>query len=337
MNEFVFSSVADIERVVSSADFVVTDSNVKSLYGDLLGDAYAISPGEASKTPDVLFKMITAMHDRGLTRGSTVCAVGGGVVGDIAGLAAALYMRGIEYINVPTTLLAIIDSSIGGKTAVNCCGIKNLVGAFYPPRETCVCYDFLKTLDARERLCGVGEMIKTCVLTADAFCALKQSFAAVKSFIISGECDSRFYSLIEKCVSIKTKSVTADPKECGVRKILNVGHTVGHALESANNYAKSHGEYVLVGMLAECAMLKQYVEPDFYAELTDILKTFISLPKTTVGAVLKAAASDKKNDGNGICIMLPVSAGDIRELVIDRDEFKIRYERAVKELRKCSK
>lgn len=326
-----------LHAVVGGAKLVVTDKNVKSLYGELLNTAYAMPAGEKTKNFDALSQILNVMSEQKLVRGDSVCVVGGGVVGDVAGLAAALYMRGIEYTFVPTTLLAVVDSSIGGKTAVNFDGVKNLVGAFYPPSAVYVCFDFLQTLGRRERLCGAGEMIKTCALTAGTYGLLKDNFDALTGFV-NGERfdDGKFYALVRACIDVKREVTERDPKEKSLRKILNVGHTVGHALESVNDYDKSHGEYVLMGMLVECAMLEEFVEPSFYVEFTGLVKKFVAPPKTSSGAVLSAAKRDKKNTENGITVMLPVNAGDICEVRLCADEFKIRYDRAVKELRRCA-
>ena len=148
--------------------FTVTDDNVARLYPELTKNAYVIPAGEASKTPETLFAVLAEMSNRRIKRGDRIAAVGGGVVGDLTGLAAALYMRGVEWTSIPTSLLAMVDSGIGGKTAVDFNGIKNLVGAFHMPRDIVISCEFLKTLPEREWLCGTGELIKTCLLSKDA-------------------------------------------------------------------------------------------------------------------------------------------------------------------------
>ena len=143
------------------------------------------------------------------------------------------------------------------------------------------------------------------------------------------------FKLLESCVQIKRAVVAADPKELGMRKILNVGHTVGHALESADGYKLSHGEYVLKGMLTELAMCNDIVDKEFYAEITRMLSALTRPPRTTAGSVLKYALHDKKNIGGVITVMLPVSGGDIVEVRMDVDDFTSRYDRALKELKRA--
>lgn len=338
MTEYTFvNEINELKSVVSEAKLIVTDRNVKKLYGDITDGAYVLPVGETAKSTGVLFDIIKAMHDSGMTRSDTLCAVGGGVVGDVAGLAAALYMRGIKLVSVPTTLLAIVDSSIGGKTAVDFDGVKNLVGAFKEPNRIVTCFKFIDTLDCRERLCGVGEIVKTCMLTSSAFDRLFEFSDDLKSFIDGEGYDARaLKELADICIATKREIVERDPLEHGLRAILNVGHTVGHALESVNNYDKSHGEYVMSGMLAELAMLKEFVDAEFYARVTGLLTTFVRPPKSTANGVLKAASGDKKNSSDDICVMLPTKPGDIAEIRMARDEFKLRYESAIKELKQCT-
>lgn len=319
----------DIRREVSACAMVVTDDNVAELYPDLCENAFVIESGEDSKCVETLFSVVAEMLKRGLTRTDKVCAIGGGVVGDITGLAAALYKRGIQWISVPTTLLAMVDSGLGGKTGIDFGGVKNAVGAFHQSRSEYISYKFLETLNAREWLCGLGETVKTCLLTKDAYELLKDNFDGLKAHD-----RDVVYKLIERCVEIKRAVVAADPKEFGLRKILNVGHTVGHALESADGYKLSHGEYVLKGMLTELTMCKDIVDKRFYDELSGMLTALVRPPRTTGGSVLKYALNDKKNVDDMITIMLPVSGGEINEVRLNGDDFLTRYENAVKELKR---
>ena len=318
----------EIKSCIDSSALVVTDGNVAALYPDLTENAFVIEAGEKHKTPDTLFSIIRAMHARGMTRRDRVIALGGGVVGDVAGLAAALYMRGVKWVSVPTTLLAMTDSGIGGKTAIDFDGVKNLVGAFHSPCATVVSAKFLSTLPDREWLCGYGELIKTCLLTESSFVLLKQKLGG-----LLGKNIGEMVGIIEPCLRIKNDVVKEDPKECGRRKILNVGHTVGHALESIDGYALSHGEYVLKGMMTECAMCKEYIDGEFYSEILEIFKSFTSPPRSTAKFVCEKAKSDKKNADGLISIMLPVRAGEITEIKLSPDEFTERYTAAIKDLK----
>lgn len=330
MSEIICGKCIDdeVKRALDGCALVVTDGNVKKLYGELSRGAFVIEAGEKNKTPETLFDILGAMSDKKLKRGDTVAALGGGVVGDITGLAAALYMRGIAWINVPTTLLAMVDSSIGGKTAVDFRGIKNLVGAFWLPSKVVINSSFLRTLDDREWLCGMGELVKTCFLDASAFELLKKNIYKLKA----RDADVA-YKLIEVCAKLKDDVVTHDFKESGLRKILNVGHTVGHALESADGFELSHGEYVIKGMTAELAMLEENVDKEFYSAALDILLSLSPPPTARACDIIDAACADKKNAGDTVAIMLPVNAGEIREFKLSREDFSARYDRAVKAVR----
>ncbi len=318
----------DVKTALSMCAFVVTDSNVAKLYPELTDGAFVMPAGEKNKNPETLFKILGEMQNRKLKRGDTMAAIGGGVVGDTAGFAAAVYMRGIKWTNIPTTLLAMVDSGIGGKTAVDFCGVKNLIGAFHEPTDIVINTSFLNTLPPREWLCGIGELVKTCLLTTDAYLKLKNDLDALRSY------DSRAINeLVRLCVDIKSAVVKADLTETGLRKILNVGHTVGHALESLDGYMLSHGEYVLKGMMTELAMCKDLVDEEFYGEMIPLLKSFTPAPRTTAKAVCEKATMDKKNEFDTISIMLPVSAGNVTEVKMEYADFTARYNDALKELK----
>ena len=223
-------------------NFVVTDSNVAVLYAEQIkawfGDTpvFVLPAGEGSKTFVMLGQILEAMVRAGLHRTSRVFALGGGVVGDIAGFAAATYMRGISCVQIPTTLLAQVDSSVGGKTAVDLAGVKNIVGAFYQPQEVLVDPAFLDTLPQREIKCGLGEIVKYCALNGNIFDTVYENTEKLS--------DLNFLkTLVYDCIRHKADVVEADEKESGERKSLNVGHTTGHAIELTYNF--SHGESVL--------------------------------------------------------------------------------------------
>lgn len=317
----------DVTFAVSECKFVVTDSNLAALYPSLTAGAFVIPAGEKSKCQAMLFKILSAMQKKGLRRADKVCSIGGGVVSDITGFAAATYMRGIEWINIPTSLLAMVDAGIGGKTAINFNGVKNLVGAFHLPERIVISAHFLKTLQEREWLDGAGELIKTCLLTEDAYNRLTKNLDGLKS-----KDTDKIYPLISLCVNIKNAVVKADPKEGSLRKILNVGHTVGHALESIEKYKLSHGEYVLKGMMVELAMCRDIVDEKFYGEVLSILRSFTSPPITAASTVCKRSLSDKKNDADTISVMVPTLPGNVIEVKMRQDDFKSRYASAIKEL-----
>ena len=229
--------------------FIVTDAGVPVEYAETVAASckeahiVCIPEGEASKTLESFRKLLSEMLQAGLTRSDCVVAVAGGMVGDLSGFAAACYLRGVDFYNIPTTLLAQVDSSIGGKTAVDFGGVKNLVGAFYPPKGVVIDTELLKTLPPRQISAGMAEIIKMAV-TCDA-----------KLFRDIAECEDLPASLpdfILRSLLIKKRIVEEDPNERGLRRVLNYGHTVGHAVEAYAGGALLHGECVGMGMLPFC-------------------------------------------------------------------------------------
>ena len=284
--------------------FVITDSNVFSIYGEWLktkfpdSEIYVLPAGEENKTFPSLYDILSKMVSTGLRRTARVFAVGGGVVGDIGGLAAALYMRGISCVQIPTTLLSQVDSSVGGKTAVDLGGVKNVVGAFYQPCEVLVDPTFLKTLPLREIKCGLGEIVKYAALNGEIFDLLEKNPDKFG--------DLQFLrDLTVACVRHKARVVEADEKESGERRSLNVGHTTGHAIELTSGL--SHGESVLYGMYLETKMaMRAGVCDQAYGErLLQIILTALRvapIEKLDFSGLEKdaeKARSDKKNTGDG--------------------------------------
>jgi len=208
---------------------VVTDSGVPAQYARTVAEQckeamiLTVEQGEASKSLDMFGKLLSAMLDGEFSRKDCVVAVGGGVVGDLSGFAASAYMRGIDFYNIPTTLLSQIDSSIGGKTAINFGGVKNIVGAFYQPKKVLIDPELLKTLPKRQISSGLAEAVKM-ALTSD-----KELFDIFENKDIGSSIDE----IIVRSLNIKKNVVEQDEKESGLRKILNFGHTVGHGIESS--------------------------------------------------------------------------------------------------------
>ena len=318
-------------------NFVVTDSNVYALYPDFFKSyfkdtaIFVLPAGEEHKTFQSLYEILTKMAESGLRRTSRLFAVGGGVVGDIGGLAAALYMRGISCVQIPTTLLAQVDSSVGGKTAVDLAGIKNIVGAFYQPCEVLVCPEFLKTLPKRELKCGLGEIVKYTALNGEMLDIFEN---------YDGDLDDLSFlsSLIYPSICIKTRVVQADEKETGERKCLNVGHTTGHAIELA--YGFSHGEGVLYGMALETAVAMEYgvCERAYGEKLLAIIRRALRIQPVTapdfskLSETLGKAKADKKNkDGDGICMAVAKEKGVWTELVLSYPD----YEKAIIKAAQC--
>lgn len=306
--------------------FVVTDSNVYKIYGDLIKNSFGgacvhvIKAGEASKTHKTLFGILNAMLKSGATRAYTVVALGGGVVGDIAGLAASLFMRGVKVVQIPTTLLAQVDSSVGGKTAVDFNGVKNAIGAFYQPQEVIVDPLFLKTLPRRELRCGLGEIVKYGALNAQIYSMLNQN--SQRLF------DLDFLEQITaSCIRHKAEVVVGDERDLnGLRKTLNLGHTTGHAFELYYK-RKSHGEFVLIGTYYELFIAQK--QGVCSAEYANSLKSLIKKVIKNIPAYADAAEAatvakfDKKNDEQStVSMIVPQSEGVCKEVKIPLEEYK---------------
>ena len=228
---------------------VVTDSGVPAIYAQTLAKhckspiICTVESGEASKSIEPFTKLLHIMLDNDFSRKDCVVAVGGGVVGDLSGFVASAYMRGVDFYNIPTTLLSQIDSSIGGKTAINFGGIKNIVGAFYQPKKVLIDPELLKTLPERQISNGLAEAVKM-ALTSD-----KELFEIFENKDIKDNIDE----IIIRSLNIKKNVVEQDEKESGIRKILNFGHTIGHGIESSVNMEELfHGECVALGLIPMC-------------------------------------------------------------------------------------
>ncbi|MCF0237872.1 MAG: 3-dehydroquinate synthase [Sphaerochaetaceae bacterium] len=228
---------------------VVTDSGIPKSYSETVasqckeGYVYTIEQGESSKNIHTFESILKAMLDYSFTRKDCVVAVGGGVVGDLSGFAASCYMRGIDFYNVPTTLLSQVDSSVGGKTAIDFYGVKNIIGSFYQPKKVVIDMDTLKTLSRRQLLSGLMEAFKMGA-TFDT-----NLFETIEN---SPDLEKDLPYIIQRSLEIKRDVVQQDEKEGGVRAVLNFGHTLGHGIESFNNGAFLHGECVAMGMIPMC-------------------------------------------------------------------------------------
>lgn len=268
-------------------------------------------PGERSKTRETWSRLSDQLLAEGFDRNSAIVALGGGVVGDLAGFVAATYLRGLPYAQVPTTLLAMLDASVGGKVAVDTEQGKNLIGAFHPPAVVVADPLTLLTLPEREYRAGMAEAVKH-GLIADA-----GYFAWIEGSIRQlGARDLRALErLIVRSVEIKASVVEADEHERGRRAILNAGHTVAHAIEQASGYAIPHGEAVAIGLVAECRLAEQLQllaagTADRVAMLLSRLTLPITLPQPlAIRALTEAMASDKKNRDGHIRLALPSALG----------------------------
>jgi len=302
---------------------VVTDDNVRGLYADRLmnslaasghrGSQVVITPGERQKTLRTAEKLYDRFFELGMDRQSVVVALGGGVVGDLAGFVAATFMRGIAYVQVPTTLLAQVDSSVGGKTGVDRPQGKNTVGAFHQPKAVFIDPPVLRTLPPEEFTAGMAEVIKYGVIAdAGLFDYLLSHVAQV-----CGQEPETLEHVIRRCCEIKADVVTRDELEQGLRAILNFGHTFGHAIEAATAYRRyRHGEAVAVGMAIACDLavtLGMFAE-DQAARVRHILELY-KLPQSAEGLdadrVLNLLAHDKKARGGRPRFVLPTEIGQV--------------------------
>ena len=311
-------------KIEDEVSFVFTDTNVFALYGDAIKKQFpnvpvwAMPAGEQNKTQDTLFALLEKMKRAELTRKSTLICIGGGVVGDLGGLASSLYMRGIDCIQVPTTLLSQVDSSVGGKTAIDFCGVKNMIGTFSQAKKVYVDSNFLKTLPQRELRCGLGEIIKHGALDKELFGLLWENQNRLFDLEFIG-------SIIGKNIAVKADVVRRDFHEGGLRKCLNLAHTTAHAFELSDG-ALSHGEYVLIGILYEAEIAKRYLSIDgaFLEKLCALAKAALenlpSLPSAQKAA--DAARLDKKNQSSGkIVLTVPKECGAYSLLELDYNEY----------------
>lgn len=297
---------------------VVTDSGVPAQYAETVaaqcGEAaiVTIPQGEQSKCFDELRHLLSEMLDKSFTRGDCVVAVGGGVVGDLSGFAASCYMRGVDFYNIPTTLLSQVDSSIGGKTAIDFGGVKNIVGAFYQPKKVIIDPEVLETLSRRQLMAGLAEAIKMAA-TNDA-----ELFELIEN---SADLTADLPQIIYRALMIKKNVVEQDPRETGLRKVLNFGHTIGHAVESFSAGKLLHGECVALGMIPMSgdnaaarikSVLEKYGLPSKIGQSAEELMPFLK--------------HDKKMASDGIAAVIVDEIGSFRLCRMSADEILSRLE-----------
>ena len=293
---------------------IVTDGGVPAQYAKKVAaqckspTVVTVPTGEESKSFPVFELLCRKLLEGGFTRTDCVVAVGGGVVGDLAGFAAASYMRGIDFYNIPTTVLSQVDSSIGGKVAINLDHVKNIVGAFYQPKRVLIDPYVLKTLPRRQIANGLAEAVKMS-LTSDA---------ELFSLFESGNVEEHLETVIERSLRIKKYVVEQDEKEMGLRKILNFGHTLGHGVEALNSlHGLYHGECVALGMLPMCS-------DDVRRRLTPVLKA-LGLPTeitVDIEEVLENASHDKKCAGDDISVVWVEKVGSFELRKMPLSEWK---------------
>lgn len=302
-------------REVTSAKTaaIVTDSVVDGLYSDTVRKSleangfetvkFVFPNGEKSKNINTYSDMLEFMAENRLTRSDCIVALGGGVVGDMAGFCAATYLRGISFVQIPTTLLACVDSSVGGKTAIDLKAGKNLAGAFYQPKLVICDYSTLSTLTDEIFADGMAETIKYGALFDGDFL----------NFLNENNARDNLEYIIEKCVTFKRDIVNVDETDRGVRGLLNFGHTIGHSIEKCSNFAVSHGSAVAIGMvlMSRGAYKSGITKADITEFLVSLLKKY-NLPVSTdfsADELFDVTLSDKKRSGDDITLVIPSEFG----------------------------
>jgi len=322
----IVSSFAPLCRQLGISDslVIITDRNVAThhlqpLLRNLLHYKFRpttiiVSSGENQKNLHRANSIFTEMLKKKITRNSTVIALGGGVVGDLAGFVAATFQRGMRLVQVPTTLLAQVDSSIGGKVGVNHPLGKNMIGAFHQPSFVWMDTHYLKTLPPREIICGLGEVFKYGIIRdAELFGFLESHLDK----ILRLDAETMMY-IQTRCAAIKAEIVSQDEKESGIRIILNYGHTIGHGLEFAGHYKLlKHGEAVILGMIAESIIAKEMrlLDTDSYERIVALLRRVPLRAKLTsldITDILNAIGRDKKHLGAQLRFVLPVKVGEVK-------------------------
>ncbi len=295
---------------------VITDSTVDNLYSDSLIKAlnnaghivykYVFTPGEESKTLKTYTDIINFLAEKRITRSDMILALGGGITGDITGCAAATYLRGIKLIQFPTTLLACVDSSVGGKTGVNLELGKNLVGAFYQPDMVICDYETLNTLSYDIFTDGVAEVIKYGVISDSNLFEILESNSLYNN-------KAYIEDIISKCITIKRDIINVDEHDTGVRQLLNFGHTLGHAIEKLSEYKIAHGKSVAIGMvIASRAAFKLHLSDYDCTERIITALNKNNLPTEcpfTADQIFNIALSDKKRSGNNVNVIVPKYIG----------------------------
>lgn len=306
--------LSGVNEFVKGKALLVTQENIFNICANKFPcDVAFIPDGETSKSLQEAEKLYTRAIESGLDRKSVVIALGGGVVGDLAGFVAATFMRGVNLIQIPTTLLAQVDSSVGGKTAVNHALGKNLIGAFHQPRAVFIDLNFLKTLPEREIKSGLGEVVKYGVISDEKFFAYLEDNA---DKILQRDLKTLAH-IVKRSCEIKAAVVSADEHESGLRRILNFGHTMAHAIEEETAYKKyRHGEAVAIGMIAaamiSCELGK--TSADNVARLERLLKRF-GMMTTCAGLdadkLFAVTFRDKKTVGGVVNWVLMKNFGDV--------------------------
>jgi len=325
-----FDNTGDIirDRLGGRTAAIVSDKNVADLYGKKLKTSlkkagynvitFTFSAGELSKDSDTYLSLINFLANENFTRSDIVIALGGGIPGDIAGFAAATYMRGTKLVQIPTTLLAAVDSSVGGKTAVNFGMSKNLLGAFYQPDLVLCDVSLLSTLPEDIYREGCAEVIKYGII------ADKELFESLEKPI-----NEQYESIILQCIKIKSEIIAKDEYELGIRKVLNFGHTIGHAIEARSGFEMSHGNAVAMGMRIEtrAAVYLDICKRECFESVRHMIEKY-NLPTSvpyTGNELAAICMSDKKREDDSIfmyypeeigkCILAKIAVNDLKTMI----------------------
>lgn len=327
LSEYLFKE--RIERV-----YVIIDENVYRIYNTIIKKQlnkvdklfYILSSGEKVKTLDYVLKIYDHLIENYIDRDTVVLSIGGGVVGDVSGFVASTFKRGLKYIQIPTTLLAQVDSSIGGKVGINYGGYKNIIGSFYLPEATIIDIRFLNTLDRRQIISGLAEIIKYGLISDyELFVNINNNINRIY------EIDKDILlPIIKKSVKIKQNIVNKDFLDKGERKKLNFGHTIGHALESHFKYSKYyHGEAVILGIIYESniAMNMGLISEEYFYEIYKFLSSIVTplkFEENEIYDLFERMKNDKKNKNKKIFFILPTGKGKVelfdeinKELIIN--------------------
>ena len=317
----------------SSKAAVISDTNVWPLYGNVVTESlksanieaveYVFLAGEGSKNADTYLRILSFLAEKQITRSDMIIALGGGVVGDMAGFVAGTYLRGISYIQVPTSLLAMVDSSVGGKTAIDLPAGKNLVGAFKQPKLVICDTATLATLPKRIFLDGCAEVIKYGML---------YDVDLIDELLVAGP-DFDLESVVAKCVSFKRDVVQEDEFDTGTRQKLNLGHTIGHGIEARSNFQISHGQAVAAGMsiVTKASVSRNLCPVSSFEKLIMLLQRF-ELPintEYTADELFTSALSDKKRSGGTVNLIIPRDIGQCDIVPVPVSELKSFIEAAL--------
>ena len=304
---------------------IISNQEIADLFGDIVlenltlnkyfAEIFIIQAGETNKNLNTLNEIYDAAFSFGLERGSLIIALGGGIVGDITGLAAATWLRGIDYIQIPTTLLSMVDSSVGGKTAVNHPKGKNLIGAFYQPKAVYIDTDALKTLPEREFKAGMAEVIKYGIIKDEELFKFLEAKASIER--IRNLESEYLIEIIMKSVQTKSEVVSMDEQEKGIRAILNYGHSFGHVIENLCGYGEFlHGEAISIGMriAGDIASEKGLWTKEESKRQNNLLLNYglpIEIPKIEKSKILKILMGDKKVKDGKMRFVLPKRIGNV--------------------------